>query len=151
MINVKESGKTQIHIHISFPLCVLFISYVIVSDWPTISISSFILTYHYRDVTWVSWHIKPLATLLSVQLFVQGPDSIKRMSSYQYRKSHCGDKTVVRSSYLHNGISYTDKMMSLYWIRAQVNNTMKIRVPHYCCFGRRIQQWMEDFPHSKGH
>ena len=29
------------------------------------------------------------------------------MSSFPYRKSHCGDKTVVRSSYLHNGISYT--------------------------------------------
>ena len=29
------------------------------------------------------------------------------MLSYQYRKSHCGDKTAVRSSYLHNGISYT--------------------------------------------
>ena len=40
------------------------------------------------------------------------------MSSYQYRKSHCGDKTVVRSSYLHNGISYTGKMSSLYWLRA---------------------------------
>ena len=40
-----------------------------------------------------------------------------KMSSYQYRKSHCGDKTVVRSSYLHNGISYTGKMSSLYWIR----------------------------------
>ena len=40
------------------------------------------------------------------------------MSSYQYRKSHCGDKTVVRSSYLHNGISYIGKMSSLYWIRA---------------------------------
>ena len=37
----------------------------------------------------------------------------------QYRKSHCGDKTVVRSSYLHNGISYTGKMSSLYWIRGQ--------------------------------
>ena len=40
------------------------------------------------------------------------------MSSYQFGKSHCGDKTVVRSSYLHNGISYTGKMSSLYWIRA---------------------------------
>ena len=40
------------------------------------------------------------------------------MSSYQYRKSHCGDKTVVRSSYLHNGICYTGKMTSLYWIRS---------------------------------
>ena len=43
-----------------------------------------------------------------------------KMSSYQYRKSHCGDKTVVRSSYLHNGISYTGKTASLYWIRIQV-------------------------------
>ena len=42
------------------------------------------------------------------------------MSSYQYRKSHCGDKTVVRSSYLHNGISFTGKMSYLYWIRTQM-------------------------------
>ena len=40
------------------------------------------------------------------------------MSSYQYRISHCGDKTVVRSSYVHNGNSYTGKTTSLYWIRA---------------------------------
>ena len=66
-----------------------------------------------------------------------------KMPSYQYKKSHCGDKTVVttlvqimawrhsgdkplsepmgsRSSYLHNRISYTGKMVSLYWIRALV-------------------------------
>ena len=49
-----------------------------------------------------------------------GPWFNIKMSSYQYRKSHCGDKTVVRSSYLHNGISYTGKTTSLYWIRAQV-------------------------------
>ena len=42
-----------------------------------------------------------------------------KMASYQYRKSHCWDKTVIRSSYLHNGISYTGKMTSLYWIRDQ--------------------------------
>ena len=41
-----------------------------------------------------------------------------KMSSYQYRKSHCGDKTILRPSYLHNGISYSDKTTSLYWIRA---------------------------------
>ena len=41
------------------------------------------------------------------------------MSSYQHKKSHCGDKTVVRSSYLHNGISYTVKMTSLYWFSPQ--------------------------------
>ena len=42
-----------------------------------------------------------------------------KMSSYQYRKSHCGDETILRSSHRHNGISYTGKMTSLYWIRAQ--------------------------------
>ena len=49
-----------------------------------------------------------------------GPWFNIKMSSYQYRKSHCGDKTVVRSSYLHNGISYTGKMTSLYSIGAQI-------------------------------
>ena len=55
-------------------------------------------------------HDKPLTT---------GPWFDIKMSSYQYRKSHCGDKTILRPSYLHNGISYTGKMTSLYWIRAQ--------------------------------
>ena len=47
-----------------------------------------------------------------------GPWFNIKVISYRYRKSHCGDKTVVRSSYLHNGISYTGKMTSLYWIGA---------------------------------
>ena len=47
-----------------------------------------------------------------------GPWFNIKMSSYQYRKSHCGDKTVVRSSYLRNWISYTGKMSFLYWIGA---------------------------------
>ena len=50
-----------------------------------------------------------------------GPRFNIKMSSYRYRKSHCGDKTVVRSSYLHNGISHTSKMSSLYWIGAQAS------------------------------
>ena len=29
-----------------------------------------------------------------------------KMLPYQYRKSHCGDKTILWSSYLHSGISY---------------------------------------------
>ena len=49
-----------------------------------------------------------------------GPWFNIKMISYQYRKSHCGDKTILRPSYLHNGISYTGKMSSLYWIRAQI-------------------------------
>ena len=38
------------------------------------------------------------------------------MSSFQYRKSHCGDKTVVRPSYQHNGNSYTGKTTYFCWI-----------------------------------
>ena len=38
------------------------------------------------------------------------------MPSYQYRKSHYGEKTILQPSYLHNGISYTGKTVSLYWI-----------------------------------
>ena len=42
-----------------------------------------------------------------------------KMSSYQYRKSRCGDKMILRPSYLHNGISYTGKTTS--WIGTQYN------------------------------
>ena len=41
-----------------------------------------------------------------------------KMLSYQYRKSHCGGKTILRPSYLHHTISQTGKMSSSYWIRA---------------------------------
>ena len=54
-----------------------------------------------------------------------------KMLSYQYRKSHCGDKTILRPSYLHNEISYTDKMTSSYWIRAQVSINEEKKTPHY--------------------
>ena len=43
-----------------------------------------------------------------------------KMPSYQYRKSHGGDKMILWPSYLHNVISYTGQMSSLNWIRAQV-------------------------------
>ena len=51
--------------------------------------------------------------------FRPGPPFNIKMSSYQYMKSHCGDKTILRPSYLHNRISYTGKTTSLYWIMAQ--------------------------------
>ena len=40
---------------------------------------------------------------------------------------YCGDKTVGRSSYLHNGISYAGKMLSLYWISPQVSKNIQIQ------------------------
>ena len=48
-----------------------------------------------------------------------GPRFNIKITSHQYRKSHCGDKTILRPSYLHNGISYTGKTISLYWIGAK--------------------------------
>ena len=38
--------------------------------------------------------------------------------------SHCGNKTAIRSSYLHNGISYADKIWSLYKIWTLVRCTV---------------------------
>ena len=65
----------------------------------------------------------------AISRLTPGPRFNKKISSYQYGKSHCGDKTVVRSSYLHNGISYIGKITSLYWIRAQSTNIN--RIPFY--------------------
>ena len=54
-----------------------------------------------------------------------GPWFNIKMSSYQYRKSHCGNKTISRPSYCHNGISYTGKMTWLYSIRALIAGTQR--------------------------
>ena len=66
-------------------------------------------------------------------LDLTGPRFNIKMWSYQYRKSHCGDKTVVRSSYLHNGISFTGKMTSLYWIGALMIKSTLFQVIMWCC------------------
>ena len=62
------------------------------------------------------------ATVPCAAWFPSGPRFNIKMTPYQYRKSHCGDKTVMRSSYLHNGISYTGKRTYLYWIGALLPN-----------------------------
>ena len=62
---------------------------------------------------------------LVLKKWLSGPQFNIKMTSYQYRKSHCGDKTILRPFYLHNGISYTGKT-SLYWIGAQVLVTSDI-------------------------
>ena len=63
-----------------------------------------------------------------------GPWFNKNTSSYQYRKSHYGDKTILRPSYLHNGISHTGKMTSLYWIspltKAHFTNMVSLTIGH---------------------
>ena len=67
----------------------------------------------------------------SIITFRSGGWFNKKVSSYQYRKSHCGDETILRLSYLHNGISYTGKTTSLYWIKAQVTILRLLR--HLSC------------------
>ena len=97
----------------------------------------------------------PEARKLFWQLSCQNPGpgpwfSIK-MSSYQYRKSHCGGKTILRPSYLHNGISYTGKMTSLYWIGAQASWQQNDRSMRYCIicvpmvFFFKLQFWWQNY------
>ena len=47
--------------------------------------------------------------------FSPGPWFNIMVTSYQYRNSHCGDKMIFWPSYLHNRISHTGKITSLYW------------------------------------
>ena len=78
--------------------------------------AAFVLTHFSRNI--------PVST--------PGPRFNIKMLSYQYRKSHCGDKTVERSSYLHNGISYTGKLTSLYWFSPQKGSYCKVFEWHLC-------------------
>ena len=74
------------------------------------------------------------------------------MSSYQYRKSHCGDKTVVRSSYLHNGIFNTGKMTSLYWISPMVYHLHCLACIQYlelCCSVHENHGTCRTFPMAR--
>ena len=74
---------------------------------------------HFPFIWDYQWHSKPNPWKDILWNLGSGPQFNVKMSSYQYRKSHCGDKMVVRSSYLHNGISYTGKTTSLYWFSPQ--------------------------------
>ena len=93
----------------------------------------------------------------SVNSSRSGPRFNIKMTSYQYRKSHCGDKTILRPSYLHNGISYTGKTTSLYWIRAQVrlyshvvykeNSINRLKPFHHLChWASVVWCWWRNIP-----
>ena len=95
------------------------------------------------------WFNKPWRScdvmLMAAVMYRPGPQFNIKMTSYQYRKSHCGDKTILRPSYLHNGISYTGKMSSLYWIRAQEEVWVDVITwkcfPRHWSFLRGIHWW----------
>ena len=48
-----------------------------------------------------------------------------KMSYYQYRKSHCWDKTVLRPSYLLNGIPYTGKTTHSWLWRIDIGDILR--------------------------
>ena len=77
------------------------------SDWKSLNLNLVALSLHKRSCSKTSVHLVDRGS---------GPWFNITMSSYPYRKSHCADKTILRPSYLHNGISYTGKTASLYWI-----------------------------------
>ena len=99
--------------------------------------------YPLGDVAVISnlWTSDTTWELISL-VFSTGPWFNIKTPSYQYRKSHCGDKTVVRSSYLHNGISYTGKMASLYWISPLVVIMKAFSA---------TSQWWESWHHDNSH
>ena len=55
-------------------------------------------------------------TAVIEQGFVEYEDAILPVKEY-----HCGDKTILRPSYIHNRISYTGRTSRLYWARALVS------------------------------
>ena len=55
------------------------------------------------------------------------------------KKCHFGDKPILRPSYLHNGISYTGKAASSYWIGARgvISHGIDLFIPEYSGFSNR--------------
>ena len=97
-----------------FPIGQILLKQYLFDTWPTAygpSLLSIALG------AWLEENIT--RKLLSHSFWQPGGWFNKKMSSCKYRKSHCGDKTILQPSYLHNGISYTSNMTSFYWIRAQ--------------------------------
>ena len=90
-----------------------------------------VLYYLYIKELGHQWFRQPKSTLWLLMAWLLASPGARfniKMSSDQYRKSHCGDKMVVRSSYLHSGISYTGKMILLYWIGPLVIWTMLLNM-----------------------
>ena len=72
--------------------------------WSTKTFAKFFISHTNIEESYLFWYW--------LSLVRSGPWFNIKMSSYQHRKSHCGDKTILRPSYLHNGISYTGKTTS---------------------------------------
>ena len=74
------------------------------SDWCRIEITLWM--HNKQNISQKTLHSPPSKIWGIFCGFKQSGPWFNIKMSYRYRKSHCGDKTVVRSSYLHNRISY---------------------------------------------
>ena len=114
----KYISNIESNIYICYHVCVYIWGYIFISI--VIHYCSKFPLQHVRLEEWA-----PVRLIYDFYFYFNhfhfvrpGPWFNIKIPSCQYRKSRCGDKTILRPSYLHNGISYTGKMTSLYWIGA---------------------------------
>ena len=72
--------------------------------WGTRQISERHVSVNYQTLDFETLQ-DPAKNIYQILKWTPGSWFNKKMTSYQYRKSHCGDKTILRLSYLHSGIS----------------------------------------------
>ena len=83
---------------------------------------------NFNNQSWVMKYILVFSEKISMTVLVFMPVShilwdagdwfSIKIQSYQYRKTHRGDKMILQQSYLHDGVSYGGMMISWYWISA---------------------------------
>ena len=133
---IAKPGNNTAAVSVTWPIYILAGHYMIVSHSPHQNF------HHFQKISCknknlkstlalvlTNWlHHQRLESQLHLNDLIHEPDTVKppglrfniKMPSYQYRKSHCGNKTILRPSYLHNGISYT-----LSWVTLNVSTLAK--------------------------
>ena len=91
-----------------------------------------VINYTYCDQSYTLL-FKGLFTIWIFALWLEGWFNLK-MPYYRYRKFHCGDKTILPRSYLHNGTSYTCETTYSCCIRAQCEMG-RVNVRCFTCSG----------------
>ena len=84
-----------------------------------------------NQITIKSWKSFFLFIHVYKTVSMHGSEMTPVFKYYQHRKSHCGDKIILRPPDLHDGISYTGKTTYLYWIRVQGNSAHNVDQRHW--------------------